>query len=414
MTKGKPWSEEIRKKLSEAHKGKHSPMKGKHYSKKIRKKMSLAQKKRFANPEERKKIGEFFKGKHPKSEFKKGHNPIAPFKKGNIPWNKGKTGIYSEETRRKIGLAGKGRIPWMKGKHQTAEAIEKQRKSWMKTFISNPKTRQKMSESHKGQIPTNLEQLRRLSIGHKVSEETRRKISQSKKGWHPSKEAIEKNRLAHLGKPAWNKGIKMPEISGERHPMFGKTHSEESKLKMSASHKKQMFNPEFRKKLSEIHKKRLSNPKERERQSKVSRETILSLYESNSFPRQTDTKPERQIKAELIKRGYKEGIDFVHQYKFMNKFMCDFCFPKQKVVVEAYGDFWHANPKKYLNQANLHVHQIKGIGRDKSKEGYITTVDNRSWTFLILWESDIKKDVSKCVDLIEQALKKTKQTGVNT
>ena len=151
----------------------------------------------------------------------------------------------------------------------------------------------------------------------------------------------------------------------------------------------------------------MSNPKERERQSKVSRETILSLYESNSFPRQTDTKPERQIKAELIKRGYKEGIDFVHQYKFMNKFMCDFCFPKQKVVVEAYGDFWHANPKKYAGKV-LHKHQIKDIGRDKSKKAYITTVDNRSWTYLVLWESDINKNVIKCVDKIEKALKKPK------
>ena len=26
------------------------------------------------------------------------------FKKGNVPWNKGKTGIYSEETLKKKGL----------------------------------------------------------------------------------------------------------------------------------------------------------------------------------------------------------------------------------------------------------------------------------------------------------------------
>ena len=57
MTKGKPWSEEIRKKLSEAHKGKHSPMKGK--------------------------------------------------KTGKPSWNKGKKGVYSAETIERMKSAQK-------------------------------------------------------------------------------------------------------------------------------------------------------------------------------------------------------------------------------------------------------------------------------------------------------------------
>lgn len=88
--------------------------------------------------------------------------------------------------------------------------------------------------------------------------------------------------------------------------------------------------------------------------------------------------------------------------------MCDFCFPKQKIVVEVYGDFWHANPKKYPVGSNLHKHQIKDINKDKAKEAYITKVDNNSWTYLVLWENDIKKDAIKCVDIIEEVLKKKK------
>lgn len=49
--------------------------------------------------------------------------------------------------------------------------------------------------------------------GHKVSEETRKKISQSQtgkkspfKGKKMSAEFIEKNRISHLGQKAWNKG----------------------------------------------------------------------------------------------------------------------------------------------------------------------------------------------------------------
>ena len=142
----------------------------------------------------------------------------------------------------------------------------------------------------------------------------------------------------------------------------------------------------------------------------ISAHILKKLYTDMLLIRKTEEKlvelyPEREIKSELIKRDYKEGIDFIHQFKFNNKFMCDFCFPKQKVVVEVYGDFWHGNPAKYAGK-ELHKHQIKGITRDRSKESYIKTVDNRSWTYLFLWESDIKKDVAKCVDGIEEALAK--------
>ena len=48
-------------------------------------------------------------------------------KKGQTPWNKGKKGIYSEKTLKKISESGKGRIPWNKGKIgvYSKETIEK-------------------------------------------------------------------------------------------------------------------------------------------------------------------------------------------------------------------------------------------------------------------------------------------------
>ncbi|MBI4095888.1 MAG: hypothetical protein HY438_03450 [DPANN group archaeon] len=420
--KGMRASEETRKKLSESHKGKISGMKGKHYSEEIRIRMSLAQKKRFANPEERKRVSEVSKKTWANPELRKKLSDISKkfysnpearrmsskAHKGQLAWNKGKTGIYSEETKRKIGLASKGRKLSEEHKRKIRENAHINQSFGMKGKHHSEETRRKLSLSHKGQIPTNLEQLRRISMGHKVSEEVRRRISLANKGRKHSQESIEKNRLAHLGKPTWNKGKKMPEMSGAKHHMFGKTHSKESLRKMSDSHKKQMANPEFRKKLSEIHKKRLSNPEEMKRQSEISTATLLRLYESGTFPRQTNTKPERQIKEELLKRGFVEGEDFIHQYKFNNKFMCDFCFPQQKLIVEVYGDFWHANPQKYQDRTKLHAHQLKDIGRDKAKEAYITTVDNRSWTYFVLWESDIEKDVAGCVDKIEEVLNKKK------
>lgn len=203
----------------------------------------------------------------------------------------------------------------------------------------------------------------------------------------------------------------------------GKHHTPEVLLKISKASKKAMNEPGLRKRMVEIYKERkgirLSQKTEFKKgltpwnkgkklpeTSEFSRQNILKQYESGVFPRQENTKPERQIKEELLKRGYLEGEDFIHQYKFNDKFMCDFCFPKQKIIVEAYGDFWHANPKKYAEGSKLHPHQIKDKRIDKSKEAYITKVDNHSWTYLILWEMDIKKDVKVCVDKIEAELNK--------
>lgn len=315
MRKGSRQTEEARRKMSEAKKGKPIPWlkgikvipnerqlealrKGRELShtKEVYAKIVMIRKMKGnykQTAEARKKMSLAHKGKHnsPKTEFKK------------------------------------GMIPWMKGRHQTQEAIEKQRTALLKTYSTNPQLRKRVSEATKKAM-ANPEILRKLSLAHK-----------GKPAWNKGK---------HTGLIPWTKGKKFPETA-ER-----------------------------------------------------SRATILRMYQSGKFPKQTDTKPEREIKAELIKRGYKEGKDFIHQYKFANKFMCDFCFPENKVIIEVYGDFWHCNPAIYSQP--IHPHQIKDINRDKSKEAYITKYDNGSWTYLVIWESDIKKDVSKCVDKIEKIL----------
>jgi group I intron endonuclease len=52
---------------------------------------------------------------------------MAEAAKGHIPWNKGKTDIYSEETLKKIRDARKLQISPMKGKKVSAEKLEKMR-----------------------------------------------------------------------------------------------------------------------------------------------------------------------------------------------------------------------------------------------------------------------------------------------
>lgn len=136
------------------------------------------------------------------------------------------------------------------------------------------------------------------------------------------------------------------------------------------------------------------------------RKQIIRQYESGDFPRQIRTGIEMKVRDELERRGYKEGKDFIHQLKFHDKFLCDFVFLEQKLIVECDGDFWHANPAKYAGK-KLKPAQKKGIARDKSKNAYIRKVDNGTWKLLRFWGSDIRKDVKACVDKIEKALKKS-------
>lgn len=344
MKKGSKMMKEQRRKLSEAYKGQVAWNKGLTNADKRVQKYSLKVKGQSRTAEQRKKISEATKKAMADSKIRA---KISEAKKGSTPWNKGKKGLQ---------------VSHMKGKKHTSEARLKMSEALIKRW-NNQEYREQMSLVHKGK-PSSRK-------GKKASEETRRKLSE-----------------AHKGKPSGRKGAKL---------------TEDQKRKISEATKLSMRDPKIRKKFLEANKARYLDPIKLEKIRETSRKNLLRLYESEAFPKQVNTKIEKDIRNELLERGYIEGIDFIHQFKFMDKFMCDFCFPKQKIIIEAYGDFWHANPKKYFGK-KLHAHQIKGINRDKSKEAYIKKADNNSWTYLYFWESDIKENLAKCVDKIEEFL----------
>jgi len=82
--------------------------------------------------------------------FQKGHPKYTSkgdFKKGHIPWNKGTKGLMKPNS----GSFKKGNIPWNKGKKNcyTEEQLEKYRQSHL-NHIPSQETRRKMSEKRKG------------------------------------------------------------------------------------------------------------------------------------------------------------------------------------------------------------------------------------------------------------------------
>ncbi len=133
------------------------------HSKATRQKMSEAQKGRIITDEHRKRLSESHLGmKHTEK--------AKATMRGRIPWNKGKTDVYSDETRNQISNSLKGNIPWNKGKPRSK------------------KTRKKISLSHVGKV-LSIEHRQAIGDAHKGQKrsiETRLKMSQVAAGKNSS------------------------------------------------------------------------------------------------------------------------------------------------------------------------------------------------------------------------------------
>jgi|SRR3989344_763571 len=286
--------------------------------------------------------------------------------------------------------------------------------------------------------------------GHKPSEEMKRKMSESRKRTWANPELRKRMSDAHKGQIAWNKDIPASEESKQKHsvfmkeyyrthkhPMKGKIFTTEQRMNVSVAQKKRFANPEENKKISETRKVRINEGKikiwnkgktglyseeylKRMRESrnkpeaiKRSREQMIKRIEEGKYSKISHTLSERMLKDEIKRRDFKEGEDFIHQYNLYGIFVCDFCFPTQKVIIEVDGDFYHRNPIKYAGK-KIYEKQRKSLLTDKRKEAYVKVIDNGSWTLLRFWESDIKKDVAGCVDKVVEVLKSKAMNKINS
>ncbi len=283
--------------------------------------------------------------------FKKGHKinlgrKTSDYQKKRVSQiHKGK--ILSEETKKKIREARAKQV-MLKGKEHPNYG--KPIKDEIKIKISNKLKGRKISEEHKRKISESNK-----IFGHIISKEVRQKMN--------------KNRKIRKGKEHWNWTGGKPrcikcgsELSSynskmcikclrikENHPLFGKHFSEESKEKMSESHKK------------------IKTPK-------------------------IDTSIEVKIQN-YLKLLHIEFITHYYISNITNKYQCDILIPeqemdgviiKQKTIIECDGCYWHGC---HICNKEIKQFQLEHIERDKIRT---QELEEKGYRVIRLWEHNIK------------------------
>jgi endogenous inhibitor of DNA gyrase (YacG/DUF329 family) len=80
-------------------------------------------------------------------------------------------------------------------------------------------------------------------------------------------------------------------------------------------------------------------------------------------------------------------------------YSADIFLPRENLIIEIMGDYWHSNPLKYKNVNDLNNIQRKNIKKDKLKNKLI--LNNFKVPILYLWERDINENFNVCKKLIQ-------------
>lgn len=118
-----------------------------------------------------------------------------------------------------------------------------------------------------------------------------------------------------------------------------------------------------------------------------------------------DTFIEILLRKELWKRGlrYRKNAKDVYGKP-------DIVFKSKKLAVFADSEFWHGrwlHKGKNIPKTNTEF-WVKKITRNVERDKEVNKkLEGEGWKILRFWEDDIRKNVSKCADTIEEILKST-------
>lgn len=174
-------------------------------------------------------------------------------------------------------------------------------------------------------------------------------------------------------------------ISALRHKLLGHPRTEEVKQKIGNGHRGKKARPESRLKMSDSRKKyyeRIPEAKNILRQLRLSQKNIPNK----------NTSIEVALQKELTARGFM----YLTHVSLLGICQPDILFPHLHLVVQADGDYWHRLP-----------HMVK---KDDRQDKALTAA---GYEVLRFWESQIKENVTACVDAIQKAIEGRRNADVS-
>jgi G:T-mismatch repair DNA endonuclease (very short patch repair protein) len=190
---------------------------------------------------------------------------------------------------------------------------------------------------------------------------------------------------------------------GTGNPFYGKNHTKKTKKEISKSRKgkgmgqnNSMSNPIHRRKVGEILRKKWSNGS-MEHVRKIMSDKLKETRRLGKIKSGITSKKEKEISSLLKKKGLK----VITSYRIDSK-VCDIFLPDLNLIIEYFGDYWHCNPLKYdanyFNQKkNMTAKEIWNY--DKSK---IDLIKNNGYNLEVIWESELKHDNNKIINILNK------------
>ena len=110
--------------------------------------------------------------------------------------------------------------------------------------------------------------------------------------------------------------------------------------------------------------------------------------------RRKETGPERQVREMLEQLGAP-----FQQEAPLGHYTVDFLLDGPRLVIQADGDYWHANPTTYPSPTDAQKDRRR---LDASCDSFLS---KRGYRVLRFWESDLATNPEKCLRIIQEALR---------
>lgn len=96
------------------------------------------------------------------------------------------------------------------------------------------------------------------------------------------------------------------------------------------------------------------------------------------------------------------GVEFTPQYYIKEiRHYCDVYIPSKNTIIEFQGDYWHGNPKRYLNE-DLSVYQLDKMKKDDIEREFCK---QNGIKLIEVWESDFNDEEEAIVKMLREELK---------